>query len=122
VNLARDVLDKQVTDRAREPLGRVDGIVIVLRRNQPPRAQWLEIGMTTLGRRIHPRLAAAIERLERWLGVHDGKPLRLAFDRIRSAGIDVHVDIDGRRTTALVWEQWWRRILGHIPGAGDIKE
>jgi hypothetical protein len=121
VHLVGDVLDKQVTDRNREPIGKADGIVLVLRRNQPPRVEWLELGLTTLGRRVHPRVAGAIEWIERRLGVHDGKPLRLAFPRIKSVGIDVHVDVDGRRTTALVWETWWRRVLSHIPGAGDEK-
>ena len=122
MNLVRDVLDKQVTDRNREPLGKADGIILVLRRGMPPRVESLELGMSTLARRLHPSLARLVLRLETALGVHDGKPTRLPFDRIRSTGIDVHVDIDGHRTTALVWETWWRSTLQWIPGAGSAKE
>jgi hypothetical protein len=32
-------------------------------------------------------------------------------------GIDVHVDIDGKRTNAYVWETWLkRRFVDRIPG------
>lgn len=120
MNLVGDVLDKQVTDRNREPLGKVDGIVLVLRRNQPPRVARLELGMSTLGRRLHPWLGTAAARFEQWMGVGDGRPARIDFDRITSVGIDVRVDVDGRRTTALAWESWWRHLLGRIPGAGDM--
>jgi hypothetical protein len=123
VNLVGDVLDKQVTDREREPLGKVDGIIIVLRRGQAPRVAWLELGLATAARRVHPRIAAWIERIERkLLGAADSKPTRLAFDRIKSVGIEVHVDVDGRRTTALVWERWWRQVFSHIPGHGSADQ
>jgi hypothetical protein len=119
VKLIADVLDKQVIDRDRRPMGKVDGIVILVRqRHLPPRVAALELGLATAANRLHPRLASWAQRIERWLGVHDGSPTRVSFDRLISSGIDVHVDIDARRTSALVWEIWWKRVLQHIPGAG----
>ena len=122
MHLVADVLDKQVTDRERQPLGRVDGIVILTRRGLPPRVAFLELGTVTLARRLHPRLARWVEWIERRFGVHQETPLRLNFDRITSVGLDVRVDVDGRRTTAFVWEDWWRGVLRHIPGARSPKE
>ncbi len=119
MHLNRDLLDNQVLDRLNRKIGKVDGIVLVLRRGRPPRVAALELGLPTLAMRISERLGDRARALERWLGVGDGKPVRIPLDRIEAAGIDVRVDIDANPTAVYDWERWIRRVLiGRIPGAG----
>ena len=67
MNLTRDILDQQVVDRNGQRLGKVDGVILELREGQPPRIAAIEIGPVTLARRMHPRLAARLERLLEWV-------------------------------------------------------
>ena len=39
MDLVRDLLDRQLTDRSGRNLGRVDGVVLELRANRPPRVR-----------------------------------------------------------------------------------
>jgi hypothetical protein len=115
--LVRDVLDKQVFDANGQKLGKVDGILLTLPANGPPRVTAIEIDPKTAWRRIHPSLGRWIERLQHWLQPGAGDPTRIGFDRVVGTGIDVHVDIDGKRTNAYVWETWLkRRFVDRIPG------
>ncbi len=115
--LVRDVLDKQVFDVNQQKLGKVDGIVLMLRRNRPPRVMAIEIDPKTAWRRVHPRLGHWIDRLQRRLKPGGVEPTRIRFETVVRTGIDVHVDVDGRRTTAYVWETWLkRRFVDRIPG------
>ena len=43
--------------------------------------------------------------------------LEVPWSKVLKIGIDVQVDLDAQRTTALAWEHWVRdRIIGRIPG------
>jgi len=55
MDLLRDILDKQIIDRDLTSLGRVDGIVLELRDNAPPRIDAIELGFAVLARRLGPR-------------------------------------------------------------------
>ena len=114
--LVRDVLDKQIFDANGEKLGKVDGIVLTLRANRPPRVTAIETDPKIAWRRIHPALARWIDRLQQRL--HEPvPPTRIPFERVVRTGIDVHVDIDGRRTNAYAWETWLKqRFVDRIPG------
>src|SRR3954470_4492419 len=57
--LVRDVLDKQLLDRESRPFGKVDGIVLEVRADGPPRVVALEVGAAT-------RLARLPAWLARW--------------------------------------------------------
>jgi hypothetical protein len=115
--LVRDVLDKQVFDANRQKLGKVDGIALTLRANRPPRVAAIEIDPRIAWRRVHPALGRWLERLQRWLEPGDGGPTRIRFEQVVGTGIDVHVDIDGARTNAYVWETWLKqRFVDRIPG------
>jgi sporulation protein YlmC with PRC-barrel domain len=117
MNLTRDILDQQVVDRTGQRLGKVDGVILEVRKGQPPRISAIEIGPVTLARRMHPRLAAW---LGRWLTRHgprsDGT-LRIPWSKVRSIGVDVRVDLEAEGTTARAWEEWLRdRVIRRIPG------
>jgi hypothetical protein len=116
MQLVRDVLDEQILDLENQKVGKVDGIVIALRKGRPPRVIALELGTTTLARRLHPRLARWVAAFERRFG-HE--PIRIRFEHVVKTGINVTIDIDARRTGALRREDWLReRVVGRIPGAG----
>lgn len=118
MELVRDVLDKQVHDADDCKIGKVDGIVVVLRKGRAPRVIALELGMVTLAHRLHRRLGDWVARLERRMGITKSEPVRILFEHVVKTGIDVKVDIDGRRTGALKWEDWLRKnVIGRIPGS-----
>ena len=121
MDLVRDLLDKQVRDRRGKRMGKVDGIVLVLRQGRPPRVAAIELGMPTLLGRINHRLASFAARLERRWGITDGEPVRIPLNKIESIGIDVEVNVDAARTTVYDWERWLCRVLIEripIPGGG----
>jgi hypothetical protein len=118
--LARDVLDKLVLDRRRHVIGRADGIVLSMRADRPPRVAAIEMGMTTLARRLSTRLERWISGVERWLGVHDGKPLRIPFETVTIQRNQLAADIDGDEAGAYVWERWWRHhLVERLPWSGS---
>lgn len=118
-HLVRDVLDKLVLDRTRQPLGRVDGIVLSLRAGKPPRIVAIELGTATLWNRVSGRIARLFTRVERSLGVGDGTPVRIKFEDVTPGRVDVRADVEAERTGALAWENWWRdHFVRHIPGSG----
>lgn len=118
MELGRDILDQQVIDRSDELMGKVDGIVLELREGKPPRVARLVIGGGTAARRIHPRLAAWLERWRHRWGPKDDGPLEVPWSKVRKIGIDVKVDLDAEHTAALAWEHWVRdHLIGRIPGA-----
>jgi sporulation protein YlmC with PRC-barrel domain len=118
MELVRDVLDKQIHDAQGCKIGKVDGIVVVLRKGRAPRLIALELGVVTLASRIHRSLGDWVARLERAAGITKGEPVRILFEHVVKTGIDVDVDIDGKRTGALKWEDWLRKhVIAHLPGS-----
>jgi sporulation protein YlmC with PRC-barrel domain len=97
MQLARDLLDNQVIDRAGRKMGKVDDIVLVLRRGKPPRVAWIEMGLPTTLARISGGLGERAARLERRLGVGDGTPVRIDAGRLEKVGINVQADRRLRR-------------------------
>lgn len=119
MDLIRDVLDNQIVDRNQRKMGKVDGIVIELRDGEPPRLAYLEVGMPTLARRVHPRLQHWVAAVQRMWGAKQSEPFRIPFSKVRDVGIDVEVDLEAEETPALAYEQWLREnIIKQIPGGG----
>jgi hypothetical protein len=118
MNLIRDVLDKQLLDRQRRPIGRADGIIMEIRDDQAPRLSWLETGPVTAARRVSPRLARWVAAFTQRSGPHVDGAFRIPWSAIHSTGKDVQVEIDAQETPTFAWEQWVRdRIIQRIPGA-----
>jgi sporulation protein YlmC with PRC-barrel domain len=111
MDVIRDVLDHQLVDRDGRKMGRVDGIVMELRDTGPPKLAYIEVGMPTIARRLHPRLEGWIAGLEKKWGARQGEPFRIPWSKVRDpkvGGIDVEVDLDAEATPALAWEKWLR--------------
>lgn len=119
LHLIRDVLDDQVIDRGKRKIGKVDGLIMVLRKDQPPRLAYIEMGMSTLAHRVHPRLGGWVEALGRKWGVRQGKPFRIPWSKARPLDLDMMVDLEADETPVLDWEKWIdQHIIKRIPGAG----
>lgn len=117
MDVIRDVLDNQLVDRNNCKMGRVDGIVMELRDNKPPRLAYIEVGVPTLARRLHPRLSRWVAALFSKWGAKHNQSFRIAFSKVRDLGIDVNVDLDAEATPVLANEKWLREhIIERIPG------
>jgi sporulation protein YlmC with PRC-barrel domain len=117
MDVIREVLDNQIVDRDRQPMGKVDGIILELRDGQPPRLAYLETGVTTLARRLHPRLERWVAALASRWGARNSEPLRIPWECIRDVGINVEVDLAAAQTSAFAYELWLREhVLKRIPG------
>ena len=118
MELGRDILDQQVSDRRGRKMGRVDGIVLELRDGRAPRVARLVIGGPTLLRRISPALAAWAGRWRKRWGPRRRSELEVPWAQVLKVGIDVKVDLKVETTPAFTWERWVRdHIITRIPGA-----
>jgi hypothetical protein len=117
LDLVRDLLDKQVVDRDETKMGRVDGLVLELRGDQPPRVRHLEMGFVVLARRLHPRCEAWLERLRRRFSVRKTARQRIDWSQVKEVNPHhVQVDVKALETPAFDWERWLRdRVVAKIP-------
>ena len=119
MRLVHDVLDAQIRDVRERPTGKVDGIVLELRADRPPRVIAIEIGGLTLARRLHPALGALVASW-RWrtgpFGLH---AVRIPWTAVRRLDRrEVHLGIDATRTPLWALEHWLAKLYAHIPGSG----
>jgi len=117
MDLIRDCLDKQIEDRGKRRMGRVDGILLELETGRPPRVAYVELGVTTLMNRLSKRLGRVVARfLNRFEESPD--PYRIAWSKIKVGLNTVRADVEAEKTPALEWELWLRKkVIGRIPGA-----
>ena len=114
--LVRDVLDKQIVDPEEQKIGKVDGIVLALRANRPPRVIAMEVSQAAAWRRLHHRLGDLGDWLRSKFDPGQARP-RILFEHFVSGGIDVRVDIACGRTRARAWEDWLEEhVIAKIPG------
>ncbi len=91
-------------------MGRVDGVVLDVRPEQPPRVSAIEVGLLTAARRVH----RGIDRWRHWLP----PPLHVPMAAITSIGLDIEVDVEGSTTSAFALEHWLcQHVIRRIPGA-----
>jgi hypothetical protein len=111
MDLVGDLLDKRLLDKNGRYVGTVDSIVLEVDGDAPPIVTAVRVGAPALLRRLHPRLA----RWARRLPVTD-----LPMSKIREAGMDVEVEVDGERHSTLLGVEKWIRthIVERIPGSG----
>ena len=108
LDLARDVLDKQVVDRDGTKMGRVDGLVLELRGDQPPRVDTIEMGFAVLARRVGPRVERWVERLRRF-SIRKTARQRVAWAKVMEVEFHhVKLDVKALETPAFDWERWLR--------------
>jgi hypothetical protein len=119
LHLIRDVLDDQLVDRSQRKIGKVDGLIIVVRQGKPPRLAYIEVGASTLGHRVHTRLGKLVEKLGHKWGLRRGEPFRIPWSKVLKTGIDVQVDLEADETPIMKWEKWLNeKIVKRIPGSG----
>jgi len=111
LDLVRDVLDKQLLDREARPFGKVDGIVLEIRTDAPPRVVALEVGVPT-------RLARLPAWLSRWMGrfTRHAEVTRIPKQAVLAVANDIRVDIDATRTPAWRLERRLARMFARLPG------
>ena len=113
-HLVRDVLDKQLIDAQKTKLGKVDGLVIVLREGKPPRVGYIECGAAVVARRLGRWCERAVLALNRRFGVREMPRYRIPWSKVNEVDINVEVDVDEH--PLLAWEEWLRaHVVGRIP-------
>jgi len=118
LDLIRDVLDTQVTDREETKMGRVDGLVLELREGQPQRVMSIEMGFVVLARRLHPRLGDWFLRLRRHVNIRKQACYSVPWSQVLDVTpFCVTLDVEANETPAFDWECWLRdHIIAHLPG------
>ena len=116
MDLVCDVLDKLlVAGEQHAPLGRADGVVLVIESGDA-RVARIEIGAPTLAARLSDRMGGWVRKLGARYGLHGGKPVRIPFSKVQSTGIELVIDTNPDRSPALAWERWiCQHITKHIP-------
>ena len=108
LDLARDVLDKQAVDRDGTKMGRVDGLILELRGDQPPRVDTIEMGFSVLARRMGPRVESWLEKLRRF-SIRKTARQRVAWEKvIEVEPHHIQLDLNAFDTPAFEWERWLR--------------
>jgi hypothetical protein len=116
IDLGKQILDQQLVDRSDLNMGKVDGIVLELRDDAPPRVTAILTGGHLFARRIHPVVERWARRLTKGWGPKNREPLRIPWAQIKKIGVDVKVDLAADQ--GMPWEHWARdHIVRHIPGA-----
>jgi len=113
MKLVNDLLDKQLLDRKKVKAGRVDGIILELRDDQPPRVAAIESGFAVVAARVSERWARLAVAIGKRLGVRKTPRYRIPWEKVTDVGFDIEVDVDGINSPLMVWEKWLRQ---HIPG------
>lgn len=118
VRLYGDVLDQQLHDVHGRNAGRIDGIVLELRPDAPPRLTYVEVSPITLLARFSMRLARWYARFDARLGPGRGTPFRIPWSRLTREHPAYRMDLDVESTSINALEDWLReRIVEHIPGS-----
>jgi hypothetical protein len=117
MDVVRDVLDKSIIDRNGREMGRVDGILIERQPNQPVRLTAVLIGPAALGDRLHPAAGRLVRRIEKSLGVDEGRPVRIEFADIDQIETKIRLRLTIGETAVAAVEQRLRSWLLRLPGS-----
>ena len=117
LDVARDLLDKQVRDRAGRPMGRADSVALTLLGDGRLRVDAIVIGPVALAQRASPRLGRWAAPLERWLRIPGKRPTVVPLDKLSRQGVEIAADVLSGETAAMVLEQRLQRWLARIPGS-----
>jgi hypothetical protein len=120
IALIRDVLDKLLVDRDGVPLGRIDGIVLLVAPGDSrPRVAQIESGLPTLARRLPGPVARSLHWAIRKLGGRWARPVRTPWSRLESIGKEVKIDVSAEHSRLLAGERWLcHHVIKRIPGSG----
>lgn len=117
MELVRDCLDKQIEDRSKRRMGRVDGMILELEPGRAPRVAYIELGVTTMVNRLSSRAGKTVARWMKKWGISPD-PYRIPWSKLKVGLNTVIVDVEAEKTPAFEWEVWLRKkVIGRIPGA-----
>jgi len=112
MRLVNDVLDRLILDREKRKAGRVDGIVLEMRDDQPPRVVAIESGFAVAAARVSERWSRVAIAIGKRLGVRKTPRYRIPWEKVKDVGFDIEVDVDAINSPMMAWEKWLRQ---HIP-------
>ena len=92
MDLVRDVLDEQLIDARGRNAGKVDGIVLELRPDRPPRVVAIEIGGGTAAERMPRLLRGPMMALSRLLLPRGRRARRIPWSRLHFGARDIRID------------------------------
>ena len=108
LDLTRDLLDMQVVDRDEVKMGRIDGLILELRGDKPPRVEAIEMGFAVLARRMGPRAERWLEKLRRF-SIRKTASQRVPWAKVTAVEPHhIQVDLEALETPAFAWELWFR--------------
>lgn len=114
-HLVADILDNQLVDAKKRKLGKIDGLVIVLRQGKPPRVAYIEVGAAVAARRLGRWCERLVLFFNRHFRVRETPRYRIPWSKVKDIDIDVLVDVDDEHPL-LAWEDWLREhIVKRIP-------
>jgi hypothetical protein len=122
IQLIAEILDEQLKDVHGVNSGRVDGIVLELRDDKPPKVSYIEVSPITLFGRFSMRFAHWYARIDRKFGEGRGVPFRIPFSRVSREGPTLALDFDAQKTPIGALENWLREhIVRRLPFGGRKK-
>ena len=118
MDIVRDLLDKLLTDRHGVPVGRVDGLVMMVKPGEQPRITAIEVGSVAQARRLHVRLESWAHRMaDKWGHMHPN-PHRIAWSALSERAGGYRVNADAASKPTLSFERWLRKyLIDRIPGS-----
>jgi len=120
MDLARELLDVQLVDQRQRDIGRADGVVLQIRSGKPPRLIAIEVGIVTIARRLHPKIARLLRALAiRWAST-PLRPMHLGPQLIRDVGVDIELEVEPAAARRLLRAERWlrRRVIDRLPWSG----
>jgi hypothetical protein len=124
LDLALDLLDRQVVDSGKNPVCNVDDVEFFEPKNGAPYVVAILVGPAAFAPRFHGLLARWFLAVQRRLHPDaDPGPARIDFGRVTKVDNAVHLDGPGDDLDVTAFEDWCRdNVVAKIPGAGHAGE
>jgi hypothetical protein len=119
IEIGRDLLDTQLVDADETKMGRIDGIVLAIDADAPPRIDHFELGFAVLAARLHPRVERWLQALRRWSVRRSARQVVPWSKVVDINPHHVKVDVKFLDTPAADWERAARKVVSKMPGSGD---
>ena len=117
MHIVRDVLDKKLLDADGCEMGRIDGVVLELPDQGPPRLVRLEMGGEILAERVARWLVRPVRWMADKFSPRKERIVAIDWRHVKRMGRDIHLDIRADETEALAWEHLLaERFISRIPG------
>jgi hypothetical protein len=121
MQLGKHVVDKELLDRAGLRAGKVDDLLFVLPGDgeevASPRVSAILTGPMALSQNLTRPARWLIRTIYRWLGLRDPEPAAIAWERVTTIDVVVHLDVDREAAGwSALGDAVNRRIIGRLPG------